>query len=81
MVNAIIDIFEISHEVSVSHFKHLENLEKIRHTNVPGPAKLPVESEKAVSVTSSIIGKSSKNPKGSNTWCHYCDKSNYNMAA
>jgi hypothetical protein len=37
-----IDIFEISYEESVSYFKRLENLEKIRHTNGPGPDTLPV---------------------------------------
>jgi hypothetical protein len=40
MVNANIDIFEMSHEESVSYFKHFENLEKIRHTNDPNPASL-----------------------------------------
>jgi uncharacterized membrane protein len=42
MVNANIDIFEISYEESVSHFKRLENLEKIRRTNGPNPSSLPV---------------------------------------
>jgi hypothetical protein len=32
IVNAKIDIFEMSYEESVSYFKHLENLEKIMHT-------------------------------------------------
>jgi hypothetical protein len=40
MVNANIHIFEISDEQSVSYFKSLENLEKIRCTNSPGPATL-----------------------------------------
>jgi hypothetical protein len=31
------------------------------------------------SITSSI-GKSSKNPKASNIWCHYCDIKNHNTA-
>jgi hypothetical protein len=35
MVNPNIDIFEISYEESVSYFKRLENLEKIRRTNAP----------------------------------------------
>jgi hypothetical protein len=35
IVNAIIDIFEISYEESVSYFKHLENLEKISAPTVP----------------------------------------------
>jgi hypothetical protein len=43
MFNANIDIFEMSHENSVSYFKRLENLEKIRCTNGPNPASLPVD--------------------------------------
>jgi hypothetical protein len=77
MVNANIDIFEILYEESVSYFKCLENLEKIRRTNGPNPSSLPVDNKK--SVTSSV-GKSSKNHKGSNMWCHYCDKNNHNTA-
>jgi hypothetical protein len=46
MANSKIDIFEIDNEKSVSCFKHLENLEKIRHTNGPGPALLPVDDKK-----------------------------------
>jgi hypothetical protein len=42
MVNANIDIFEMTHEESVSYFKRLENLEKIRCTNGPNPSSLPV---------------------------------------
>jgi hypothetical protein len=42
MVNASIDIFEMSYEESVSYFKCLENLEKIRHTNGPNPSSLAV---------------------------------------
>jgi hypothetical protein len=79
MVNANIDNFEMSDEGSVSYFKRLENLEKIRHTNNPNPSSLPVDNQKSVSVTSSV-GISSKNHKGSNVWCHYCDKNNHNMA-
>jgi hypothetical protein len=45
MVNANIDIFEISHEESVSYFKRLENLEKIRNTNGPNPSSLPVDNK------------------------------------
>jgi hypothetical protein len=45
MVNANIDIFEMSHEESVSYFKHLENLEKIRHINSPNPSSLPVDNK------------------------------------
>jgi hypothetical protein len=77
MVNANIYIFEMSYEKSVSYFKCLENLEKIKCTNGPNPSSLPVDKKK--SVTSSL-GKSSKNHKGSNMWCHYCDKKNYNTA-
>jgi hypothetical protein len=79
MVNAIIDIFEMSYEESVSYFKHLENLEKIRRTNGLNPSSLPVDNKKRVSVTS-IVGKYSKNSKGSNMWCHYCSKNNHNTA-
>jgi hypothetical protein len=43
MVNANIDIFEMSYEESVSYFKCLENLEKIRHTNGPNTSSLPVD--------------------------------------
>jgi hypothetical protein len=46
MVNANIDIFEMSYEESVSYFKHLENLEKIRRTNNPSNASLPVDNKK-----------------------------------
>jgi hypothetical protein len=79
MVNANIDIFEMSNKESVSYFKPSENLEKIRHTNGPNPSSQPVEKEKRVAVTRSV-GKSSKNNKGSNIWCHYCDKNNHNTA-
>jgi hypothetical protein len=76
--NANIDIFEMSYEESVSYFKRLENLEKIRRTNGSSPVSLlPVDNENTVSVTSSV-GKLSKNHKGSNMWCHYCDKNNHN---
>jgi hypothetical protein len=61
MVNVNIDIFEMSHEESVSYFKSLENLEKIRHANSHNPSSLPVDNKK--SVTSSLV-KSSKNHKG-----------------
>jgi hypothetical protein len=79
MVNANIDIFEMTYEESVSYFKHLENLEKIRRTNGPNPSSLPVDNKKRVSVTISV-GKHSKNHTGSNMWCHYCDKNNHNTA-
>jgi hypothetical protein len=68
----------MSHEESVSYFKRLENLEKVRRTNSPGPSTLPLDNKKRASFTSSV-GKS-KNPKASNMWCHYCDKSKHNTA-
>jgi hypothetical protein len=79
MVNANIDIFEMSYEESVSYFKVLENLEKIRHTKGPNPSSLPVYNKKRASITSSV-GKSSNNHKGFNMWCHYFDKNNQNTA-
>jgi hypothetical protein len=45
MVNVKIDIFEMSYEESVSYFKRLENLEKIRDTNGPDPSSLPVDNK------------------------------------
>jgi hypothetical protein len=77
MVNANIGMFEMTYEESVSYFKRLENLEKIRRTKGPNPSSLPVDNKK--SVTSSV-GKSSKNHKRSNMWWHYCDKNNHNTA-
>jgi hypothetical protein len=50
MVNVNIDIFEMSYEESVSYFKRLENLEKIRRTNGPNPSSLSVDNKKRVSV-------------------------------
>jgi hypothetical protein len=79
MLNANIDIFEMSYEESVSYFKRLENLEKIRRTNSPNPSSLPEDNKKSVSDTRSV-GKPSKNHKGSNMWYHYCDKNNHNTA-
>ena len=73
MVAANIDIFEMSYEESVSYFKRLENLEKIRRTNGPAPT-LPVDNKKHVT---SSVGKARKS---SNQWCHYCDKNNHNTA-
>jgi hypothetical protein len=57
--------------------KCLENLEKIRWTNGLNPASLSVDKKKSVTRSA---GKSSKNHKGSNMWCHYCDKNNHNTA-
>jgi hypothetical protein len=45
IVNANIHTFEMSYEESVSYFKHFKKLEKIRCTNSPSPAKLPVENK------------------------------------
>jgi hypothetical protein len=77
MVNVNIDVFEISYEESVSYFKCLENLEKIRRTNGPNPSSLPVDNKKSVIIR---VGKYSKKHKGFNMWCHYCDKNNHNTA-
>jgi hypothetical protein len=79
LLNASIDMFEMSYEESVSYFKCLENLENIRYTNGPNPPSLPVDNKKTDSVTSSV-GKSSNNHKESTMWCHYCDKNNHNKA-
>jgi hypothetical protein len=86
MLNSNTDIFEISYEESVSHIKQLENLEKNRRTNGPGPGpgpgsgpgRLPLGDENTIS-NSSIVGKSSKNSKSSNMWCHNCHKNNHKM--
>jgi hypothetical protein len=48
----------------------------IRCINGPNPSSLPIDDKK--SVTSSV-GKS-KNHKGSNMWCQYCNKNNHNTA-
>jgi hypothetical protein len=45
MVNVKIDIFEMIYEESVSYFKRLENLEKIRCTNGPNPSSLPIDNK------------------------------------
>jgi hypothetical protein len=45
MVNGNIDNFEMSYVESVSYFKRLENLEKIRRTNGPNPSSLPVDNK------------------------------------
>jgi hypothetical protein len=77
MLNANIDIFGMSYEESGYYIKRFENLEKFRRTNGPNPSSLPVDNKKLHHVTSSV-GKSSKNHKVSNMWCHYCDKNNHN---
>jgi hypothetical protein len=45
-MNVNIDIFEMSYEKLVTYFRHLENLEKIKHTNGPDPDTLSVNNEK-----------------------------------
>jgi hypothetical protein len=75
MVNINTHAFEISYGESVFHFNCLENLEKIRRINGLNLASIPVDNKK--SVTSSV-GKSSKNPKGSNMSCHYYEKNSQN---
>ena len=77
MVAANIDIFSMTYEESVSYFKRLENLEKIRRTNGPSPA-LPVDNKKTV--TSGSVGVAAGRKKPSKMWCHYCDKNNHNTA-
>jgi hypothetical protein len=59
MVNANIEIFEMTYEESVSYFKRLENLEKIRCTNCPYPSSLAVDNKKSVSVTSGVDSRNS----------------------
>jgi hypothetical protein len=76
MVNPNIDIFEMSYEESLSYFKRLKSLEKIRCINGPNPSSLPLDNMK---YATSSVGKS-KNHKASNMWCHYCDKNNHNTA-
>jgi hypothetical protein len=80
MVNTNLDIFEMSNEESVSYFNRLGKLEKIRRTDGPSPATLPVDNEKRVSVTSSVGKPYSKSPESSNMWCNYCGKNNRNTA-
>jgi hypothetical protein len=63
MVNANIDICEMSCDKSVSYFKRLENLEKIKRINGPNPVSLPVDDKKSVT---SCVGNSSENHKASN---------------
>jgi hypothetical protein len=80
MVNPNLEIFEMSYEESVSYFKHLKNLEKIRHTN--GPAFWLYHRQimrTCKSVTNSVF-KTSKNPKVYDMWSHYCDMIRYNTA-
>jgi hypothetical protein len=67
----------MSYEESVAYLKCLENLRKIRRTNVPNPSSLQVDDMKSIA---SSVGKSSKHHKGSNMSCHYCNKNNNNTA-
>jgi hypothetical protein len=78
MVNAKIDILEMNHEESLSFFKILESLEKIRRTKGLSPATNPVGDKKSDTVISSV-DRLSENPKSSKMWCHYCEKNNHNM--
>jgi hypothetical protein len=48
MVNVNIDIFETTYEESVSYFKSLENLEKIRCTNGLNTSSLPVDNKNMI---------------------------------
>jgi hypothetical protein len=63
----------------VYYFKRSENLENIRYTNGQSLVTLPVYIEKRVSVSISVC-KSSKDPKSSKIWCHYCNKNKQNAA-
>jgi hypothetical protein len=77
MILANIDIFEMNYEETISYFKRLENLEKIRLTNGPAPNITTVDNKK--SVPSSVgVGKAKK--PSSKMWCHFWDKSNHNTA-
>jgi hypothetical protein len=77
-IDADIDIFKMSYEKPVSYFKSLENLKKIRLTNCPGPATLPVDDKRTDNFTISV-GKYSNKPFASSIWCHYYEKYNNNM--
>jgi hypothetical protein len=79
MVNENIGILKNSHVESVSYFKRLEELEKIRRNNSPGPDTLPIDNKERFSVAF-IVGKFSKNLKATNKWCHYCGKKKHNKA-
>jgi hypothetical protein len=59
MISSNIDIFEMSHDESVSYINRLENLEKIRRTSGANPTSLPVDIKKSVATSK---GNSSKNP-------------------
>jgi hypothetical protein len=85
MVNANTDICEWSYEESVSDFKHLENLEKIRSTNGPNPSSLPVDNKKSVTdenntfTCSKMDGKFTKTTTGICLWpFHYLSSTSRN---
>jgi hypothetical protein len=69
MINAKTSIIEMSYEESVSYFKRLANLKKIRLTNGLNLSSLLVDIKECKSDTSSV--GESNNHKGSNMWCHY----------
>jgi hypothetical protein len=73
MVCANIDNFEMSYKESLSCLKSLENSQKKGRSNCLSPVTLQVDKKKTVSVIF-IVGTSSKNPKVSNMWYHYCEK-------
>jgi hypothetical protein len=72
----LILIFFKSYEESVSYFKRLENLEKIKRTNKVVPT-LPVDNKRKVASSSVGVAVGKKNSK---MCCHYCDKNNHNTA-
>jgi hypothetical protein len=74
-IAAIIDIFAMTYEESVSYFKRLENLGKIWCTRGPSPM-LYVDNKKYIT---SSVGVSKFN-ESSKQWCHFCDKNNHNTA-
>jgi hypothetical protein len=72
-LNSNIDIFENSYEESVCCFKRLENLERIRRTNGPTPAKLSIDNKKSFI----SVRMSSKHPMASKMFLHYYHKNNH----
>jgi hypothetical protein len=60
MLAANIDIFSMSYEESVSYFKRLENLEKLKRANGMAPT-LPVDNK--INVASSSVGVAVGSPK------------------
>jgi hypothetical protein len=76
MVAANIDLSLMSYEESVSYFKRLENLKKIKRTNRVAVTS-PVENKKNVASCSVGVAVGKKESK---MWCHYCDKKYHNTA-